>query len=573
MLVQHIKHKNLSIAEYNARSKKAVNGVDTLAASIKAMGLLCPLIGISEGGKSSAVHVIAGQRRLAAIDKIRRTDLSAFNEIPVYIVEGVTVAQAIEMSLHENIERELLTPVDEAEAFHRMVKEGAGISDIAANFGRSERFVNQRLEIALLPSWVKKGLVEDTVSIGVAQILTSASGSQLKDMGKRFKVDPNTFLFTNAPTMIRSITEGSRIRQEVALFDVQGSGLSVILNLFDDDMNGLIPEVDQFWEMQNAAIQEKKEEFEAEGHEVEVYGRDEHHRQFDYQQSKAKKHLVIIQASYDGSVEITTGLKRKAAKAETAASTEGEEPATKDNLTKLLTVEMNELRSMSVACAVALGAGRGYVTQAANLQMMFGSHFSSNGGSGQPHNWNEDLAAEHDQFSTLEETAQSVCDILEIKVPDGSWALNVIAHPRLSNCDYHQVIHSILTMDDAPALVLQGVLVAAHTVNVCDHWDAQDSYNIVEMIGGFLESEEEDGFSGNQDWELNERVINGIRNKDTLATLIALCQTDGAVPELAFDKKTKTGDLKKLLVAYMNSNNGRKAPWLDWLDFPAKELG
>jgi len=571
MQIQEIKFGDIAVAETNARSKKAVNGVDTLAASILGLGLLCPLIGVKSG---KGADIIAGQRRLAAIDKIRKKDPSAFKTVPVYLIEGLTAAQAIEMSLHENLERELLGPIDEADAFAKMQKEGAPIADIAANFGRKEQFVHQRLKIAALPAWAKRGITDGDISLGVAQVMTSAAKAMLTELGKEFKSGANPYVFNNASSMINRLSQSSRIQQGVGLFDVEGSGLTVIRNLFDEEFDGTILEVDKFWEMQNAAIQEKKEEFEAEGHEVHIFAKEDHFPSYKYDQSKAKKHTVVIEADYDGSVTVTKSLKLKPGIDKTTNNTASNEAdieiETKDDLSKKLMLEMNEIRSMTVAHALAIGAGRGYVMQCANIQMMFGSHFASNGGAGQPHNWNEDLAAEHESFSDLEDAAEAICKILNIKVADGEWAINVIAHPRLGHCNYGEVIYAVMTMDDDVALKLQGLLVAAHALLVKDTWAEEDSYNIVEMVGAFLEAEGADGFSGNADWELNERVIGGIRNRDTLEALLNM---RGGQANLAFDKNTKVGDLKKMLADYMASNNGRKAPWLPWLDFPAKELG
>jgi ParB family transcriptional regulator, chromosome partitioning protein len=575
MQIHQIDIKDLVVSPENARSKKSVNGVETLAASIDALGLLCPLIGVE--GKKGTTEIIAGQRRLAAMNKLQKANPSALPyQVPVYIIEGITAAQAIEMSLHENIERELLGTVDEAEAFARMKKEGLAVKEIASNFGRTERFVNQRLKMSELPTWAKRGITSGEISLSVAQVMTSATKAQLKELASGFKSNAAQFIFQSPDGMARVMTESSRIKVGVALFDVEASGLDVIRNLFDEEFDGIIPDVDTFWLHQLEAMDAKKAEFEALGHTVQVFGREEYFASHKYEQSKAKKHLIVIEANYDGSVDITENLKLKPGiEAPAAAGVEDDaaddEPETKGDLTKKSMVELNEVRSMSVAYALAIGTGRGYITQCANVQMMFGSHFSSNGGQGQPHNWNEDLAAEHKYFNELEESAASICKILNISVPEGEWAINVISHPRLSGNDYGGIIYDVMTMETEVALKLQGLLVASHALLVADDWESEESYNIVEMVGGFLEADEENGFSANADWELTDRFVTGIRNRDTLSKLLTLCAEGGAsLPH--WGPKTKISDLKKLLVNYMTSNNGRKAPWLSWLDFPAKEL-
>ena len=572
MQIQQIPFKDLSIAEENARSKKAVNGVDTLTASIHALGLLCPLVAVQDDG----IKVIAGQRRLAAITNIRKNDKKAFDTVPVYVIEGLTSEQAIEMSLHENIERELLNPIDEADAFQKMVHQDQDIIDIAINFGRTERFVNQRLRIADLPIWVKWAVVEKTITIGVAQIMTSASKAQMTTLATSFNENPGIHIFQSVDAMARAISENSRITVGAALFDVKKSGLHVTRNLFDEGFDGIITDVEAFWPLQYVAMKLKAEEFEAEGHAVHIFGRDEPYPRHKYKPSKAKKHTVVIDARHDGSVEITSGLKLTAeAEAFAADLPEAEttEPETKTDLSKKLMLEMNELRSMSVAHAIAMGNATGFITQAANVMMMFGGNFSSNGGKGHPYHWSEDLAAEHSGFGQLEEAASAICTILNIEVPEGIWALNAIANPAI-NSKWDEVIYSVLNMEQEHAIKLQGILVASHAVLASDTWAENDSINIVEVIGASLNDEEEDGFSANQDWELNERTIDSIRNRNALEHLLMLCgesSSDGFIA--GYDSKTKISDLKKLLINYTASNSGRKAPWLSWLDFPAKELG
>ena len=494
------------------------------------------------------------------------------------VIEGMSVAKAIEMSLHENLERELLNPSDEAEAFLRLTLEGIHVSEIAANFGRDERFVNQRMKIAELPAWVKAGVFKEDITLGTAQVLTSATKAQLKSLAVEFKASTEQFLFSNASSMRRHLNDNSSIRADVALFNLEEAGILVIKNLFDDEFDGTIIELDKFWDNQMAWVHRAASKYQEEGHEVHIFERDKHYPRHHYQPSKAKQTIVVMDVKYDGSIEITEQLKLSAERNETAAKsgtdTDTAEPDVKGDLTKKVMLEMNELRSMSVAHAIALGSARGYITQAANALTMFGPWISSNSGNSHSHQWNEDLAAEHENFQNLEDTAQGICTILEISVREGDWALNVIANPMMGKCDIHQTIYNVMNMEKEEAEKLQGILVASKTVLVADRFLNEADDFLVDIVGSFLEDELEDGFSANQDWELNERTIDSIRNRNALEHLLMLCgesSSDGFIA--GYDSKTKISDLKKLLINYTASSSGRKSPWLSWLDFPAKQLG
>ena len=571
MKVQQVKFEDLSVAECNARSKRSVNGVGTLSASISALGLLCPLIGIKAPDNASGVHVVAGQRRLAAITQLRKADKKAFEKIPVYILTGVTEAQALEMSLHENIERELLLPIDEAEAFARMNEAGLAVPEIAANFGRDQRFVRQRLQIAELPSWVKKAVSDNTLTLGVAQAMTSASKGQLTELKVAFSSGENTYLFNNAASMMRHISNNSHVKVANALFDIGSHNLGVVNNLFDDDMSGIVTDTDKFWELQNAAIEEAKTGFEEEGHEVHVFGQSERFPEYQYEKSKAKKHTVVISMDYDGAVEFHHALKLR--KAHTPAPTDtgdqgAEEPeVTQGDLSKKLFLEVNEIRSMSLASVIAINRGAdGYTTQIANALLMFGDRVSPAAGWGRPHHWDETLAAEHKEFTELDAMAEKICGELGISVPDGEWALSKLSSPGPHNMPV--ILTKVLYQAESQAQYLQSLLAAAHCINVYDGIPQEDSTNVVEMIGAVLAEEMTDGFTANDDWQLNARFIDGIRNRETLEKLLDMRPaSDGLVK---YSDKTKVGDLKKMLIEAVESGLVLN---LSWFDFPSKELG
>ena len=88
------------------------DGLLELAESIKQYGILQPLL-VQE--KSGYYEIIAGERRW------RAAKLAGLKEIPV-IVRNLTEQQIVEISLIENIQREDLNPIEEAQAFRRLME-------------------------------------------------------------------------------------------------------------------------------------------------------------------------------------------------------------------------------------------------------------------------------------------------------------------------------------------------------------------------------------------------------------------------------------------------------------------
>lgn len=124
----------------NVRKTYTKEGIQEMAATIRADGyrILQNLI-VRKGDKRGRFFVTAGGRRYAALAL-----LAELGEIPEdFAVECKerSVADATEISLIENMQREAMHPVDEYEAFRAMADAGKAVEDIAARFGTTEVMV------------------------------------------------------------------------------------------------------------------------------------------------------------------------------------------------------------------------------------------------------------------------------------------------------------------------------------------------------------------------------------------------------------------------------------------------
>lgn len=131
----------LVASDRSVRRSGAADGVEELAASILALGLLQPLlVSRSEDGRYA---VVAGSRRLLALKALaKRKALPRGFTVPVMVREA-----GEEESLAENVVRMPLHPADQFEAFRRLELAGQGAAEIAARFGVSLRTVRQRLAL------------------------------------------------------------------------------------------------------------------------------------------------------------------------------------------------------------------------------------------------------------------------------------------------------------------------------------------------------------------------------------------------------------------------------------------
>ncbi len=131
--------------EGNVRKTDADKGIDELAASIAAHGLLQSLVVRKD--KRGKYAVVAGKRRLLALKALADAGtIYADDGIPCTVITDD--ADATEISLAENVQREQMHPADEFEAFAALIDSGMPPADVAARFGVTETVVQKRLRMA-----------------------------------------------------------------------------------------------------------------------------------------------------------------------------------------------------------------------------------------------------------------------------------------------------------------------------------------------------------------------------------------------------------------------------------------
>lgn len=141
--------------------------LDDLVASIKEKGVVQPVIVRDKNGE---YELIAGERRLRAARTL------GIEEIPV-IIRNVSDADALELSLIENIQREELNPIEEAKAFKRLMEQfGFSQEEVAKAVGKDRATVANTLRLLTLPKRALEMVSGGELSMGHAKALLSLSG-------------------------------------------------------------------------------------------------------------------------------------------------------------------------------------------------------------------------------------------------------------------------------------------------------------------------------------------------------------------------------------------------------------
>ncbi|MCM5688626.1 ParB/RepB/Spo0J family partition protein [Sinorhizobium meliloti] len=130
----------------NVRKTYTKEGIQEMAATIRADGyrILQNLI-VRKGDKRGRFYVIAGGRRLAALDLL--ADLGEIAKDFAVECKERSAEDATEISLIENTQREAMHPVDEYEAYRVLAEAGKSVEDIAARFGTTETMVRKRMAL------------------------------------------------------------------------------------------------------------------------------------------------------------------------------------------------------------------------------------------------------------------------------------------------------------------------------------------------------------------------------------------------------------------------------------------
>jgi ParB family transcriptional regulator, chromosome partitioning protein len=136
--------------------------IEELAESIRSKGVLSPVI---VRRSSQGYVLVAGERRWRAAQK------AGLRELPVMVRE-VSEKEAFELALIENIQREDLNPVEEAEAYRRLIDEhGLTQEALAARVGKDRSTVANALRLLRLPDAIKQAIVSGELSMGHARAL------------------------------------------------------------------------------------------------------------------------------------------------------------------------------------------------------------------------------------------------------------------------------------------------------------------------------------------------------------------------------------------------------------------
>ena len=162
--------ENLQPGKYQPRTHMDQASLESLADSIRAQGIMQPIVvRLVDGGK---YEIIAGERRW------RASQLAGLKEVPV-IIREIADDVALAMALIENIQRENLNPIEEANGIQRLIEEFNMTHESAAQaVGRSRSAVTNLLRLQNLHGVVQEMLAQAKLDMGHARALLMLDGAK-----------------------------------------------------------------------------------------------------------------------------------------------------------------------------------------------------------------------------------------------------------------------------------------------------------------------------------------------------------------------------------------------------------
>ncbi len=144
------------------------DALEELSESIRSNGVLQPILVRDHGERSGEYEIVAGERRWRAAQRAQ------LHQVPVVIRE-IDDGQALELALVENLQREDLMALEEADAYHHLMETfGYTQEALAKDLGKSRSHIANTLRLRALPDAVKALLEEGELRAGHARALLSA---------------------------------------------------------------------------------------------------------------------------------------------------------------------------------------------------------------------------------------------------------------------------------------------------------------------------------------------------------------------------------------------------------------
>ena len=303
MKLDHLALDRLSISPANIRGGKKPPDITGILPSIRARGIIMPLL-VRQNGSAETFEIVAGSRRFLAAQTVAGETGSA-EPVPCAIMEAGDDAAALEASLIENLARLAPDEVTQWESFTRLVKEGRTPDEISMTFGMPELTVKRILALGNLLPRIRQLYRAEKIDATSVRHLTLATKAQQKSWLALYDAPQSSI--PTGHQLKAWLFGGASISTSVALFDLETYQGRIVKDLFETD--GYFGDVREFEEAQRAAIEARKAAYIADGwSDVVVLPDGQYFHRYEFAATpKRKGGRVYVTMSHNGEVAFHEG--------------------------------------------------------------------------------------------------------------------------------------------------------------------------------------------------------------------------------------------------------------------------
>jgi ParB family transcriptional regulator, chromosome partitioning protein len=185
--------------KYQPRTNFNHDELHELADSIRVNGIIQPLI-VTPSGKNGIFHLIAGERRL------RASKLAGLSTVPVVIRDIDNEDSLLELALIENVQRTDLNPIEEADAYNKLIEKfGYTQEETAKKVGKNRTTITNMLRLLSLPSFIKDDIISGSLTEGHARSLLRLNDDPVQQKEIRDQIVKGKLSVRQTERIIRKI--------------------------------------------------------------------------------------------------------------------------------------------------------------------------------------------------------------------------------------------------------------------------------------------------------------------------------------------------------------------------------
>lgn len=192
--------------------------LDELAASIREKGVLQPILLRSVSGRPYLYEIVAGERRF------RASKIAGKTEIPA-LIKNITDDNAREIALIENVQRENLNPIEEANAYKNLMECcDYELPDVSRLIGKSESYIRNMLRLTSLPDSVQNLVEQGELTASHARTIAVAENPEElahRIISEKLSVADTDKLVKNAPRSSKTRNHVARTLNSDALHEIE----------------------------------------------------------------------------------------------------------------------------------------------------------------------------------------------------------------------------------------------------------------------------------------------------------------------------------------------------------------